>query len=165
MFCWKAKRPSGYTWATKNDYDIKNNARVTVNADFGVTSEAICQLFFSTDKVTSENHWQIASRVTPKSLFRVTNAFFLFLTRYLMSWTHNSATTSPLSLRRQSFIIQYCDVTTVDLWRHANVGHWHWDVIFIDCSCTRKLEQRGSSLVNNSREYRYLTTRYSLFSV
>ena len=31
------------------------------------------------DEVTSENHWQIASRVTQKSLFTVTNVLFYFL--------------------------------------------------------------------------------------
>ena len=39
-----------------------------------------------------------------------------------------------------------------------NVGHWHCDVIFVNCSCTRKLPQRPSSLVNNGHEYRCLTT-------
>ena len=24
---------------------------------------------------------------------------------------------------KEPFLIQYCDVTTVDLWHHANVGH------------------------------------------
>ena len=43
---------------------IKTNAWVTVNNDLGVTSEAICQWF---------------SRVTPKSLFTVTNVLFYFL--------------------------------------------------------------------------------------
>ena len=58
---------------------IKNNAWVTVNNDFWVTSEAICQYLFTGDEVTSENHWQIASRVTRKSLFTVTNVSFYFL--------------------------------------------------------------------------------------
>ena len=59
--------------------DIKNNAWVTVNNDFCVTSEAICQRIITSDEVTSENHWQIASRVTQKSLFTVTNVLFYFL--------------------------------------------------------------------------------------
>ena len=62
-------------------------------------------------------------------------------------------------------LLWFSIVTTVDLWRHANVGHWHFDVIFVDCPCTRKLAQMRSSLVNNHREYRYLTTQYSRFSV
>ena len=36
-------------------------------------------IIFTSDKVTSENHWQIASQVTPKSLFMVTNVLFYFL--------------------------------------------------------------------------------------
>ena len=31
---------------------------------------------FTSDEVTSENQWQIGSRVTPKSLFTVTNVLF-----------------------------------------------------------------------------------------
>ena len=34
---------------------------------------------------------------------------------------------------------------------------WHYEVIFIDCSCRYKLPQRRSSLVNNSHEYEFLT--------
>ena len=34
---------------------------------------------FTSDEVTSKNHWQIASRVTLKSLFTVTNVLFYFL--------------------------------------------------------------------------------------
>ena len=36
-------------------------------------------MIFTSDEVTSENHCQIASRVTPKSLFTVTNLLFYFL--------------------------------------------------------------------------------------
>ena len=36
-------------------------------------------MIFTSDEVTSENYWQIASRVTPKSLFTVTNVLFYFL--------------------------------------------------------------------------------------
>ena len=59
------------------------------------------------------------------------------------------------------FLTEHRDVTTIDLWRHANAKYWYCAVIFVYCHCTRKLVQRRSSLVNNSREYRYLTTRYS----
>ena len=34
---------------------------------------------FTSDEVTSENHWQMASRVTHKSLFTVMNVLFYFL--------------------------------------------------------------------------------------
>ena len=36
-------------------------------------------IIFTSDEVTSEIHWQIASRVTQKSLFTVANASFYFL--------------------------------------------------------------------------------------
>ena len=34
---------------------------------------------FTSEEVTSENHWQITSRVTQKSLFMATNVLFYFL--------------------------------------------------------------------------------------
>ena len=36
-------------------------------------------MIFTSDEVTSENDWQITSRVTKKSLFTVTNVLFYFL--------------------------------------------------------------------------------------
>ena len=36
-------------------------------------------MIFTSDFVTRENHWQIASWVTQKSLFTVTNVFFLYV--------------------------------------------------------------------------------------
>ena len=36
-------------------------------------------MIFTSDEVTSANHWQIASRVTQKSLFTVKNVLFYFL--------------------------------------------------------------------------------------
>ena len=36
-------------------------------------------MIFTSDEVTSENHWQITSRVTKISLFTVTNVLFYFL--------------------------------------------------------------------------------------
>ena len=36
-------------------------------------------MIFTSDEVTSENHWQITSRVTKKSLLTVTNVLFHFL--------------------------------------------------------------------------------------
>ena len=36
-------------------------------------------IIFTSDEVTSEIHWQIASRVTQKSLFTVTNVLLYFL--------------------------------------------------------------------------------------
>ena len=127
-------------------------------------------MIFTSDEVTNENHWRIASRVTKKSLFTVTNVLFYFL--HAISCHEH---TDPLrtiierSFRHccqaRPFLTQHCDVTTIDLWRHANAKYWYCDVIFVYCHCTCKLAQRRSSLVNNSREYRYLATRYSRLSV
>ena len=41
---------------------------------------------------------------------------------------------------------RHFDVTTVNLWCHANAMKWHCDVIFVNCSCTRKLAQCWFSL-------------------
>ena len=146
---------------------IKNNAWVTVNNDFLWGNSA---MIFTSDEVTSENHWRIASRVTKKSLFTVTNVLFYFL--HAISCHEH---TDPLrtiierSFRHccqaRPFLMQHCDVTTINLWHHANAKYWYCDVIFVYCHCTCKFAQRRSSLVNNSREYRYLATRYSRLSV
>ena len=149
--------------------DIKNNAWVTVNNDFFVTSEAIRQWFSRVTKYSSRvkiiaespHEWQ-------KIVIHGNECIILFLTRYFMSWTHKSAIIER-SFRHccqgRPFLTEHCDVTTIDLWRHANAKYWYCDVIFVYCHCTRKLAQRRSSLVNNSREYRYLATRYSRLSV
>ena len=137
-----------------------------MNSDFWVKSEAICQWFSrmtkSRVKIIGKSHHEWTQRRYLRQ-----RMYYFFLTRY---FTYNSAKTSDPSLisplsQGRSFLTYYCDVTTVDLWRHANVGCWHYDVILVDCSCTRKLAQRRSLLVNNSREYRYLITRYSWLSV
>ena len=61
----------------ENDHDIKNNVWVTLTNDFWVMSDL--PIIFTSDEVTSENHWQITSQVTQKSLFMVTNVLFHFL--------------------------------------------------------------------------------------
>ena len=43
-------------------------------------------MIFTSDEVTSENHWQIASRVTQKIVIHGTECIILFLTRHFMSW-------------------------------------------------------------------------------
>ena len=47
----------------------------------------------TSDEFTSENYRQIASRVTQKSLYTVTNESFYFLHAILCPWMHNSAKT------------------------------------------------------------------------
>ena len=105
-----------------------------------------------------------------KSLFTVTNVLFYFLHAILChEHTNPLRTITERSFRHccqgRPFLTEHCDVTTIDLWRHANAKYWYCDVIFVYCHCTRNLAQRRSSLVNNSREYRYLATRYSRLSV
>ena len=153
----------------KHDNDIKNNAWVTMNNDF-CHEWGDSVMIFTSDEVTSENHCRIASRVTKNSLFTVTNVLFYFL--HAISCHEN---TNPLrtiierSFRHccqgRPFLTEHCDVTTIDLWRHTNAKYGYCNVMFVYCHGTRKLAQRRSSLVNNSREYRYLATRYSRLSV
>ena len=105
-----------------------------------------------------------------KSLFTVTNVLFYFLHAISChEHTNPLKTIIERSFRHccqgRSFLTWYCDVTTIDLWCHTKARYWYCDVIFVDCYCTRKLAQRGSSLVNDSREYRYPATRYSRLSV
>ena len=42
-------------------------------------------MIFTSEEVTSENHWEIASQVTQKSLFTVINVLFYFLHTILCS--------------------------------------------------------------------------------
>ena len=147
-----------------------------MNNDFLVTSGVICQWFSRVTKSRVEIIGKSPHEWPKKSLFTVTNALFYFL--HAILYLEHTVTINDTVLLQtlidrsfrhcrygRSFLTWHCDVITVDLWRHANVRHWHCDVIFIDCSCTRKLAQRRSSLVNNNREYRFLTTRYSRLSV
>ena len=68
--------------------DIKNNAWVTVRNDWFLGHEwGDLPIIFTSEEVMSENYWQIASRVTKKSLFTVTNVLFYFL----RPWTHKIA--------------------------------------------------------------------------
>ena len=112
----------------------------------------------------------IASRVTQKSLLTVKNVLFYFL--HAIWCPEHSIPPKQLSIADFAAVAKdslfwfsivtsrqlLCDVTR--MWDTSVVT-----VIFVDCSCTRKLAQRRSSLVNNSREYRYLITRYSRPSV
>ena len=76
--------------AISKSMDIKNNAWVTVNYDFFVTSDAIRQWFSRVTKsrvkiiAESPHEWQ-------KIVIHGNECIILFLTRYFMSWTHKSA--------------------------------------------------------------------------
>ena len=113
-----------------------------------------------------------ANRITsdPKIVIHGNECIMLFLTRYVMSWTHNSFINHHRSLIRncrkgRSFLTSHCDVTIVDMRRHANARYKYCDIILGYCSCTRKLAQKRYSLMNNNREYRFLIIRYSRPSV
>ena len=124
-----------------------------------VTGEAIRQWF---SRVTKSPAQIIAESLQGwrKIVIKDNESIMLFLIRYFVSWKHYSAKNndrsliSPLSLRTV--------FSELELWRHHSLI---CDVIFVDCSFMRKLGQRRSSLVNNNREYRYLTTWYSWLSV
>ena len=113
--------------------DIKNNAWVTVNNDFLVTSGVICQWFSWVTKSQvkiigkSPHEW-------PKIVIHGNKYIILFLTRYFITWTHCSATNnhrsliSPLSLRtvfsdltlwcHHSWSVTSCEREALALWRH-----------------------------------------------
>ena len=77
-------------------------------------------MIFTSDEVTSENHCRIASRVTKKSLFTVTNVLFYFLHAILChEHTNTLRTIIERSFRHccqgRPFLTEHCDVTTIDL--------------------------------------------------
>ena len=129
---WVSWAPSQY---------IKNNAWVTMNEDF-LSRVRRFGNDFTSDEVTSENHCRIASRVTKKSLFTVTNVLFYFLHAILChEHTYPLRTIIECSFRHccqwRPFLTEHCDVTTIDLWHHANEKYWYCDVIFVYCHCTQ----------------------------
>ena len=135
--------------------DIKNIAWLTVNNDFGVTSEAICQLFSrvtkSRVKLIGKSHHKCTKIVIHDNKYIV-----LFLTRYLMSLTHNFSKNNHRSLISQlSPRTVFSDLT---FWRHHSCSVTSRERTFI-------LAQRRSSVLNNNREYRFPITRYSRPSV
>ena len=60
-------------------HDIKNNAWVTVNKDFWITSEAICQWFSRVTKSRAKIIGESRHEWPQKSLCTVTNVLFYFL--------------------------------------------------------------------------------------
>ena len=98
-----------------------------------------------------------------KSLFIVTNVLFYFLhailcpeTQFL--WKQSDVTHFEIVVKDSFFWLSIvtsprliCDVK----WTQSTGTV----TSYFDCSCTCKLSQRRSSLVNNNREYRFLTTR------
>ena len=72
--------------------EIKNNRWVTVNKDIWSRLRWFTN-HFTSDEATSENPWQIISRMTKKFVIHGNAYISLFLTRGFMSWTHNTAKT------------------------------------------------------------------------
>ena len=114
--------------------------------------------------------YRIASRVTQKSLFTVTNVLFYFFHAILYPGYINSAKSnyqspiSPLSLRtvftdvalshHHKWSVTSRERGVLALWRQIRRLFLHPQIV-----------QSRSSLLNNNREYRFLTTRYSRLSV
>ena len=84
-------------------------------------------MIFTSDEVTSENHCRIASRVTKKSLFTVTNVLLYFLHAILChEHTNSLRTLIELSFchccQGRPFLTMYCDVITCGVMRTRNTG-------------------------------------------
>ena len=87
--------------------DIKNNAWVTVNNDLRDFHE------------WRSHEWKLlANRITsdPKIVIHGNEGIILFLTRYFMSWTHNSPKNNHRSLISQ--LSPRTVVSDLALWRH-----------------------------------------------
>ena len=135
-----------------------------MNKDVLFTRDVICQWFSLVTWITifwSRVRWfandlhewrsqewkSLAKHITrdQKIVIHGNECIIVFLTRYFLSWTHNSAKNnhrsfiSPLSPRKV--------FSDLPLWRHhswsvtSGRALWVCDVIFVDCSCTRKLAQ------------------------
>ena len=149
--------------------DTKNNVWVTVNNNF---LSRVGRFGNDFHECWSHEWKSLPNRPTSdkKWLFTVANVLFYFLHAISChEHTYPLKTIIECSFHHcckgRSFLTWYCDVTTIDLWRHVKARYWYCDVIFVDCYCTRKMAQRRSSLVNNSREYWYPATRYSRLSL
>ena len=110
-----------------NMQDIKNNAWVTVNNYFWVTSEAICQRFSRVTKsrvkiIGKLHHEWPKNRYSRKRMY-----YFISYTLFCPEHKVLLKTIIHRSFRNcrqvRTFLPQYCDVTKVDLWRHANARY------------------------------------------
>ena len=123
-----------YTRLLKRKFhEIKRNARVTVNNNFLGHKWGDLPIIFTSDEITSENLWQIASRMTQKLLFEVTNVSFYFLHDISCNehTIQRKKRKNDFAIITKDYLLWSSIVTSVDLWRHANVGYWHCDVIFL----------------------------------
>ena len=83
------------------------------------------------------------------------SAMISFFTCHLMPWNTTDQIKAPINQsfclcpQGQFFLICHFDITTGDLWHQANMRCCYCDVIFVNYSCTHKLEQSWSSPVND----------------
>ena len=141
-----------------NSSDLKKNAWVTVNNDFWVTSEAICQWFL---RVTW-SRVRITGKSPQKSLFTVRNVLFYSLhsilyPKHTIPWKTLSITHFVIDglfwfsiVTHHSWSVTSNERGGLALWRHIRRLFFH--------------VQTGTK-VNNNHEYWFLTTRYSRLSV
>ena len=64
---------------------------VTMNDNFYGPEGGDLPIIFTSNKVASENHRQITSRMTKKVVIHGNKCIISFLSRYFMPWTHHSA--------------------------------------------------------------------------
>ena len=116
---WRTKQFCHRTYdIMKVAQEIKNNAWVTVNNDFWVTSEAICQWFSrvtkSRVKIIGKSHHE-----WPKNCYsRQRMHYFISYTLFYVHGTHNSAKN-----HHRSLILQLSPRTAFSdfaLWRHQS---------------------------------------------
>ena len=90
-----------------------------------------------TNKSTENNH---RSPISPLSSRTVSSDYMSQIVFYFLF------STSVHSFHINSLDTFYwnCDVTTIDLWRHAIARYWYCEAVFVDCSCLRKLAQSWS---------------------
>ena len=106
----------------------------------------------------------------PENIIHGNKCIILFVTRYIMDWTHNSAENiyrspmSPLSPRTFFFWLNIvtspqviCDATRM---RGTGIVTSYSSIVL-----ARAIDAKRSSLVNNNREYWFLTTRDSRLGV
>ena len=112
------------------DHTVNTYASLAMNGLKQLFNYLLCANYTSLVKISAHkphdnNHWSLISLLLPRTA--ITS---------LVLWRHHT-------------------ITYVDLWRHTNGWHWHCDIIFVDCTCTRKLAQSWYLLMNINQEYWY----------
>ena len=132
-----------------------------MNNNFLVTNETSCHWFSRTTQLRVKIiGWSL--REWPKIVIHHTVFYFFHI---ILCSVNNRRSLISSANKKTAFSnpVLWCHprTTQVDLWRHPNAGHWYCDVIFVDCSCVRKLTQSWYSLVDIIRAYQSPTTRNS----